>query len=180
MTTSVVELLRDPDHGLTVYGEGRDVRILATGLANKLGYPRATRMLELLREDEHGQMEIDSGGGRQKAYYVTLPGLFRSLGSRKASSITDPQMRAMVQGFQDWIYREVVPGIVVEGYYATPLFMEGLANTTVVLRGLLRGLEQDPALGDKQRRAVGSISRMLVEGSLVKICGGEAAISALM
>lgn len=120
MTTSVVELLNDPGHGLTVYGEGQDLRVMAKGLATRLGYSEPGRMLALLREDEQGIMEADTAGGRQRVSYVTLPGLFRSLGLRTPSRIADLATRELVQGFQDWIYREVLPELYRTGVYVAP------------------------------------------------------------
>jgi prophage antirepressor-like protein len=114
MPITVIELLNDPGHGLTVLGEDEPL-ILAAGLAEKLGYPKTDRLLALVKPDEQGQIEVRTRGGRQTAYYVTLPGMLRAMGTRPASRIPDPEVRATVEWFQDWIYREILPELVRTG-----------------------------------------------------------------
>lgn len=114
MPITVIELLNDPAHGLTVLGED-EPQILAGPLAIKLGFTRTERLLELVKPDEQGQVEIKTAAGVRQAYYVTLPGMLRAMGTRPASRIPDPEVRATVEWFQDWIYREILPELVRNG-----------------------------------------------------------------
>jgi prophage antirepressor-like protein len=117
--TNAIALLNDPDHGLTVVDSDSGPLILAAGLATKLGYPRTSRLLDLVAPDEQGWTEHEFSGRTLRAQYVTLPGMLRALGKRAADRIPEPEMRKTVEDFQDWIYRDVMPRIMTQGHYLT-------------------------------------------------------------
>jgi prophage antirepressor-like protein len=97
-----------------VLGED-EPKILAGPLAAKLGFTRTERLLELVKPDEQGQVEIKTAAGVRQAYYVTLPGMLRAMGTRPASRIPDAEVRATVEWFQDWVYKDVLPELVRNG-----------------------------------------------------------------
>ena len=120
MTLPLLALLNDPSHGLTAIADASDgIRVLAPALSVKLGYPRTERLLALVPDEEKGVMEVVTPGGKQKTNYVTLPGFFRSLGSRPTVRITDPEVRKVAEDFQNWVYKDVVPSVYFTGMYET-------------------------------------------------------------
>jgi prophage antirepressor-like protein len=118
--TTAIALLNDPDHGLTVVDSDSGPLILAAGLATKLGYPRTSRLLDLVEPDEQGWTMHEYANGMQRSQFVTLSGMLRALGKRSADRIPDPEMRKTVEDFQNWVYRDVMPRIVTQGSYLTP------------------------------------------------------------
>jgi prophage antirepressor-like protein len=92
-------------------------RVQAPGLARALGFRDAYRMLETIPEEEKGYTLASTPGGDQNITYVTEAGFYRVLGQRQPSRIQDEMLRARVEAFQNWVYREVLPSIRATGGY---------------------------------------------------------------
>lgn len=86
-------------------------RVEAPGLARALGMRDAYRLLESIPDEEKGYTTACTPGGEQIVGYVTEAGFYRALGQRQAARIPDEHMRAQVERFQSWVYREVLPAL---------------------------------------------------------------------
>jgi prophage antirepressor-like protein len=86
-------------------------RVQAPGLARALGFRDAYRMLESIPAEEKGYTTARTPGGEQRVGYVTEAGFYRALGQRQPARITSENARAMVERFQAWVYREVLPSL---------------------------------------------------------------------
>lgn len=86
-------------------------RVQAPGLARALGFREAFDLLRTIPEEEKGSETVRTPGGEQRIGYVTEAGFYRAMGQRQAARISDETMRAQVERFQAWVYREVLPGL---------------------------------------------------------------------
>jgi prophage antirepressor-like protein len=86
-------------------------RVQAPGLARALGFREAFDLLRTIPDEEKGSELVRTPGGDQRIGYVTEAGFYRCMGQRQAARIGDPAMRAQVERFQAWVYREVLPGL---------------------------------------------------------------------
>jgi prophage antirepressor-like protein len=134
MQMTIIELLNDPQHGLTTLEGDDGPHIIASTLAAKLGYPRTDRVLGLVLDDEKGQVDIQTPVGTRRVYYLTLPGMLRAMGSRTASRIPDLEVRAAVEEFQNWVWRDVVLKVILTGHYETQARQERFDMAMMSLR----------------------------------------------
>lgn len=93
-------------------------RVLAPGLAKALGFAAAKDMIRTVPDSEKGWELVPTLGGTQNVTYLVESGFYRVLGQRQAARIQDLDTRAMVERFQNWVYREVLPSIRATGGYA--------------------------------------------------------------
>lgn len=92
-------------------------RVQAPGLARALGFAAAKDMLRSIPDEEKGWETAPTPGGEQRVGYVTEAGFYRALGQRQPSRITDSAVRSMVERFQTWVYRDVLPALRKAGRY---------------------------------------------------------------
>ncbi len=95
-------------------------RVMAPGLARALAVDSARNLLRGVPSAECGITVAQTAGGRQETQYVTEAGFYRVLGSRQTGRIQDDAVRASVEAFQTWVYRDVLPSIRTTGGYGTP------------------------------------------------------------
>lgn len=93
-------------------------RVLAPGLAKSLSVDSAANILRSIPEEEKGYSLVNTLGGQQNVGHVTEAGFYRAIGQRQIGRIQDPTARTMVERFQNWVYREVLPSIRATGGYA--------------------------------------------------------------
>lgn len=86
-------------------------RVSAPELARALGFRDAYRLLESIPEAEKGYTTACTPGGEQRVSYLTEAGFYRALGQRQAARITDEMVRRLVERFQTWVYRDVLPAL---------------------------------------------------------------------
>lgn len=86
-------------------------RVVASGVARALGFRDAARLVESIPDAEKGYAPACTPGGDQRVWYLTEAGFYRALGQRQVARIRDAGVRAMVERFQAWVYREVLPGL---------------------------------------------------------------------
>jgi len=91
--------------------------VFAPPLARQLGFRDAAKMVSTLPDDEKGYLNSGTPGGEQRIWYVTEAGLYRALGQRRLSRIRDPKVVEKVEGFQSWVFKEVIPKIRKTGGY---------------------------------------------------------------
>lgn len=88
-------------------------RVQAPGLARALNIDGATNLLRNIPEEEKGSSLVKTLGGEQSIGHVTEAGFYRALGMRQTGRIEDPMIRARVEAFQNWVYRDVLPSLRV-------------------------------------------------------------------
>lgn len=94
------------------------LRVDAPEVARQLGFRDARDLLRTIPEVEKGSEIVRTpNGGHQPRQYLTEAGFFRSMGQRQPPRIKNLDVRAYVQRFQDWVYREVLPQIRRTGAY---------------------------------------------------------------
>ncbi|MGH3266022.1 MAG: BRO-N domain-containing protein, partial [Trebonia sp.] len=84
-------------------------RVRAPGVAQALGFRAATDLLRSIPEAEKGYEIVRTPGGEQRVGYLTEAGFYRALGQRQTARIGNADVRAAVERFQSWVYREVLP-----------------------------------------------------------------------
>jgi prophage antirepressor-like protein len=89
-----------------------EVLFLGSDVAKILGYANSSRTIKALTKDYHQRTYARSGeqGGRP-ALFLTLSGVVRM--AMRSQMVT-------ALAFQDWICDEVVPNILLNGYYIDP------------------------------------------------------------
>lgn len=92
-------------------------RVQAPGLAKALGFREAFDILRNIPEGEKGSELVRTLGGDQQVGYVTEAGFYRALGMRQTGRIQDNMVRARVEAFQNWVYRDVLPSLRATGGY---------------------------------------------------------------
>lgn len=92
-------------------------RVQAPGLARALGFREAFDLLRNIPDEEKGSEPVRTPGGDQRVGYVTEAGFYRTLGQRQAARIPNESVRAQVERFQSWVYREVLPSLRQRGGY---------------------------------------------------------------
>ena len=103
--------------------EGQEVRftadeqIVATDLAQALGYRNAPDMTRSLDDDEKGTQIVRTPGGDQAVTVVTEAGFYRACLARQSGYIKDPAAKAFVKRLQRWVTHEVLPSIRKTGSY---------------------------------------------------------------
>lgn len=95
-------------------------RVQAPGLAKALSVSDAYTLLRSIPEEEKGSAVVRTLGGDQTVGYVTEAGFYRALGMRQTGRIQDDMVRARVEAFQNWVYREVLPSLRTAGQYVMP------------------------------------------------------------
>ncbi len=115
---SEIQLFNNGEFELRVLQRGDSFTVEAPGLARALGFHEARDMLRTLPEGEKGSEIAPTLGGYQRIGYVTESGFYRAIGRRYPARIKDPEIRAGVERFQDWVYGEVLPDIRRTGGYA--------------------------------------------------------------
>lgn len=95
---------------LTIHPHDTDgFHVIAPELARALGFRDAFRLMESIPEEEKGYTLAGTPGGEQRVGYLTEAGFYRALGQRQTARITDTEIRAVVERFQAWVYRDVLP-----------------------------------------------------------------------
>jgi len=84
---------------------------VASDLAVILEYSHTPHLVRIVEDDEKGVHNLDTRGGTQSVTIISQPGLFRILAVSRS-------VRA--KPFQHWLFHEVLPSIVRNGYYAKP------------------------------------------------------------
>ena len=87
--------------------EGRPA-VVASDIANALGYSRASDFSTLARDKYRGTAEVSTPGGVQEVTVLTEPGMWQAL-TRTRKEKAEP--------LQDWINEEVFPAIRKTGSY---------------------------------------------------------------
>lgn len=95
-------------------------RVMSPGIARALGFRDAFRLMESIPDVEKGYTLARTPGGEQRVGYLTEAGFYRALGQRQAARIADNALREMVERFQTWVYRDVLPSIRMTGGYQAP------------------------------------------------------------
>jgi len=114
---SAIQLFNNGEFELRITPAGDSFTIRASGLAHALGHRDANHMLANVPDDEKGYRLDGTPGGQQKTWFVTEPGFYRVLGQRQLGRIKDLAIRAQVERFQNWIYRDVLPSLRRTGRY---------------------------------------------------------------
>lgn len=117
-----IQLFNNGDFELRVTPADGTFTVEAPGLASALGYREAYDLVRLLPEEEtcSAPVRTRSVNGVEQArriWFVTEPGFYRAVGQRKLGHIKDSSVRADVERFQNWVYREVLPSIRKTGRY---------------------------------------------------------------
>lgn len=97
---------------LEIKPDGADsFRVFAPGLARALSVTDAYTLLRSIPDEEKGSALVRTPGGEQRVGYVTEAGFYRALATRQLGRIVDPDIRASVERFQAWVYRDVLPAL---------------------------------------------------------------------
>lgn len=131
-------------------------RVLAPGLAHALGFRDAYRLMESIPDEEKGYTLARTPGGEQRVGYVTEAGFYRALGQRQAARITSENVRSMVERFQSWVYRDVLPALR-KGQTATPIHPE-LVSRADLARMVLEAEEEKAVLSAALESAAPAIA----------------------
>ena len=115
-----IEMFSNGEFELHVVPSAETFTVSAPGLARALGHRDALDLVRALPEDEKGSELVRTPGGDQRVWCVTESGFYRSIGQRQAARIKNPEVRAQVQRFQDWVYKEVLPSLRRTGSYTIP------------------------------------------------------------
>lgn len=95
-------------------------RVMSPGLARALGFRESFDLMRSIPDEEKGSALVRTLGGEQRVGYLTEAGFYRALGQRQAARIADNALREMVERFQTWVYRDVLPSIRMAGGYRAP------------------------------------------------------------
>ncbi len=114
---SEIQLFDNGEFELRVLQDGDSFTVEAPGLARALGFREAYDLVRSLPAAEKGSEIIRTLGGDQRVWYLTETGFYRAIGRRYPARIKDPEIRASVERFQDWVYGEVLPSIRRTGSY---------------------------------------------------------------
>ena len=112
-----IEIFRNSEFELRIRPVGESFHVGAPELARALGFRQALDLVRSIPDEEKGYELVRTPGGEQRAWYLTEPGLYRALGQRQAARVKDDAMRDLVERFQAWVYREVLPAIRRTGRY---------------------------------------------------------------
>jgi len=113
--------------------EADGFHVPAPEVARALGFRDAYRLTESIPDDEKGYTTARTSGGDQRILYLTEAGFYRALGQRQSARITDETIRALVERFQTWVYRDVLPALR-RGEVAVPARRTGELVDLDVLR----------------------------------------------
>jgi len=115
-----IEMFSNGEFELHVVPIAESFTVSAPGLARALGHRDALDLVRGLPDDEKGSELVRTPGGDQRVWCVTESGFYRAIGQRQAARIKNPEVRAQVQRFQDWVYKEVLPSLRRTGSYTIP------------------------------------------------------------
>lgn len=122
---SEIQLFNNGEFDLRVTTEADAFTVQAPGLARALGHRDANHMLANVPAEEKGYRPDGTAGG-QPVSFVTEAGFYRVIGQRQPGRIKDLAIRAQVERFQNWVYRQVLPSIrKTGGYKVTQRVVEG-------------------------------------------------------
>lgn len=109
-STEILPFTND-EFSLDLIPDGDSFNVVASGLAQALGARSAADLLRSIPDNEKGYAPVRTLGGDQRVLVVTEPGFYRALGQRQTARIRNPQVRALVERFQSWVYGEVLPSL---------------------------------------------------------------------
>lgn len=167
-----IEMFSNGEFELHLVPIGETFTVAAPGLARALGFAEARDLTRSLPDDEKGSELSPTPGGAQDVWHVTEAGFYRAIGQRQAARIKRPEVRAQVQRFQDWVYKEVLPSIRRTGSYSMPArqaeveeFHQPFTLTWDEVCALLRQRYGMPY-------TVNQLTRALKSGGVLKQTGG--------
>lgn len=117
---SEIQLFNNGEFELRITPHGDSFTVEAPGLARALGSRDARTLLRSVPTEEKGYAVVRTPGGPQEVWHITEAGFYRVVGQRQVRRIKDPTVRAQVERFQNWVYREVLPSIRRTGGYVVP------------------------------------------------------------
>lgn len=167
-----IEMFSNGEFELHVVPVGETFEVAAPGLARALGHRDAGHLVANLPDDEKGYRLEGTPGGQQEIWCVTEAGFYRAIGQRQAARIKNPEVRAKVRRFQDWVYKEVLPSLRRTGSYTIPTqrveveeFHQPFTFTWDEVCALLRQRYGMPY-------TVNQLTRALKSGGVLKQTGG--------
>ena len=114
-----MQMFDNGEFALEITTTGSSFRVAALGLARALGSRDGYTLVRNLPSAEKGHVLERADTGDRQEWFVTEPGFYRVLGQRQASRIKNPDVRASVERFQDWVYGTVLPAIRRTGGYVS-------------------------------------------------------------
>lgn len=97
--------------------DGDSFKVVASGVAKALGHADGRDLSRSIPEDEKGSEIVPTPGGHQRVLVLLEPGFYRAIGQRQAARVRNPEIRAQVERFQNWVYHEVLPSLRKHGRY---------------------------------------------------------------
>ena len=138
-------------------------RVPAEQVAHALN-TRGRDLVRFIPDAEKGRALVRTPGGDQEAWYLTEAGFYRAIGQRQTGRIEDADIRARVERFQAWVYREVLPSIRKTGSYdlapASP--EEQMALGLIAAQKMLA--EKDERIAELEPKAALADDFLIAEG----------------
>lgn len=141
-------------------------RVQAPGLAQALGFRESFDLVRNIPEGEKGSELVRTLGGEQNVTYLTEAGFYRALGMRQSARISDDMIRARVEAFQNWIYRDVLPSIRATGGYQVPEMSREELLARAVLESKTALEERDARIAELEPKAIVADRFLTADGDL--------------
>ncbi|MEU9470459.1 BRO family protein [Streptomyces avermitilis] len=114
-----VERFTNSEFDVELIPDGDSFKVVASGVAQALGFHAAKDMLRTVPDEEKGWETAPTPGGEQRVHVLLEPGFYRVIGQRQATRIKDQVVREQVERFQSWVYGDVLPSLRKHGRYET-------------------------------------------------------------
>lgn len=118
---NAVELFTFNTLELRVVPKGDTFEVVATDVAKGLEVRDATTLLQSIPAGEKGYALVCTPGGEQEMMTLTEGGFYRAVGQRQAGRIKNVEVRERVEGFQSWVFSQMLPTVRrTRGAYIEP------------------------------------------------------------